>query len=65
MFREIAADIPEYLDPLDALGWLKCIESFCQPDSPLRENQLLKMSRFTPPAWAKHFETFEGLLRQV
>jgi len=50
---------------LDALGWLKCIESFCQPDSPLRENQLLKMSRFIPPAWAAHFETFEGLLRQV
>src|SRR5438067_505392 len=65
VFREIAADIPEYLDPLDALGWLRCIESFCQPDSPLRESQLLKMSRFIPPAWAKHFETFEGLLRQV
>src|SRR5437764_301125 len=65
VFREIAADIPEYLDPLDALGWLRCIESFCQPDSPLRQNQLLKMSRFIPPAWAAHFETFEGLLRQV
>ena len=65
VFREIAADIPEYLDPLDAIGWLRCIESFCQPDSPLRQNQLLKMSRFIPPAWAKHFETFEGLLRQV
>jgi glycosyltransferase involved in cell wall biosynthesis len=65
VFREIADDIPEYLDPLDAIGWLRCIESFCQPDSPLRKNQLLKMSRFTPPAWAKHFETFERLLRQV
>ena len=65
VFREIVDDIPEYLDPLDAIGWLRCIESFCQPDSPLRQNQLLKMARFTPPAWAKHFETFEGLLRKV
>lgn len=65
VFREIADDIPEYLDPLDAIGWLKCIESFCQPDSPRRQNQLLRMERFTPPAWAKHFETFEGLLRKV
>jgi glycosyltransferase involved in cell wall biosynthesis len=65
VFREIATDIPEYLDPLDAIGWLRCIESFCQPDSPLRQSQLLKMSRFTPPAWAKHFETFEALVRQV
>ena len=36
VFREIVADIPEYLDPLDAIGWMKCIESFSEPNCPLR-----------------------------
>jgi glycosyltransferase involved in cell wall biosynthesis len=65
VFREIADDVPEYLDPLDAIGWMKCIESFCQPDSPMRTAQLLRMTKFTPPTWATHFEAFEQLLTQV
>src|SRR5436305_12196484 len=33
--REIAADIPDHLEPLDALRSLQCIECSCQPGSPL------------------------------
>lgn len=65
VFREIAADIPEYLDPLDAIGWMKCIETFCQPESALRSNQLLRMLKFDPPTWAGHFARFENLLRRI
>jgi glycosyltransferase involved in cell wall biosynthesis len=62
VFREIADDIPEYLDPLDAIGWMKCIESFCQPDAPLRASQLQRISKFAPPTWARHFALLEQLL---
>ena len=65
VFREIADDVPEYLDPLDSMGWLKCIESFSQPDSELRSRQILRMSRFVPPTWAKHFQVFEELLTKA
>jgi len=65
VFREIVADIPEYLDPLDAIGWMKCIESFSEPNCPLRAAQLRRMSKFAPPTWAKHFALLEQLLRKV
>jgi len=65
VFREIADDIPDYLDPLDAIGWLTCIESYCQHDSALRTDQILRMSKFVPPTWARHFEALEQLLSQV
>jgi glycosyltransferase involved in cell wall biosynthesis len=65
VFREIAGDIPEYLDPLDALGWMKTIESFSRSDCPLRSAQLRRMANFAPPTWAKHFALLEQLLRKV
>jgi hypothetical protein len=65
VFHEIAGDIPDYVDPLDAIGWLKCIESFCQSDSALRTDQILRMAKFVSPTWARHFEVFEQLLSQV
>jgi glycosyltransferase involved in cell wall biosynthesis len=65
VFREIADDVPEYLDPLDAIGWLRCIESFCQHDSILRTSQILRMSKFVAPTWSRHFEILEQLLSQV
>ncbi len=65
VFREIADDIPEYLDPLDAIGWMKGIESFSEPNCPLRAAQLRRMSKFAPPTWAKHFALLEQLLKKV
>ncbi len=65
VFREIADDIPEYLDPLDAIGWMKAIESFSEANCPLRSAQLHRMSSFAPPTWAKHFALLEQLLRKV
>jgi glycosyltransferase involved in cell wall biosynthesis len=65
VFREIAGDVPEYLDPLDGTGWMKSIEAFCDPSSPLRSDQLLRLSQFTLPTWSMHFERFEKMLEQV
>jgi glycosyltransferase involved in cell wall biosynthesis len=65
VFREVAEDIPEYLDPLDGKGWMDSIESYRDPRSPRRTAQVHRMSRFKAPTWAAHFELFEQLLEQV
>ena len=65
VFREIADDIPEYLDPLDGTGWLNCVESYCSSDGRLRAEQILRMARFTAPTWSAHFQLFEQLLERV
>jgi hypothetical protein len=36
VFHEVAADIPDYLDPIDSTRWMNCVESFCNPASGLR-----------------------------
>jgi glycosyltransferase involved in cell wall biosynthesis len=65
VFREIAGDVPEYLDPLDGMGWMTCIEDYRLPESPRRAAQLQRMSRFTPPTWHSHFEILETMLEQL
>jgi glycosyltransferase involved in cell wall biosynthesis len=65
VLREIAGDVPDYLDPLDGTGWLQHIESYCGPASELRANQILRMGDFKAPTWAAHFDLFEQLLSRV
>ena len=65
VFHEIAGDVPEYLDPLDGLGWMSRIESFAEPDSEARSDQLLRMRVFQAPTWDEHFSKFERLLESI
>ena len=62
VFREIAADIPDYLDPLDGPGWLARIQAYAQPCSPEREAQLARIESFREPTWAEHFENVDRFL---
>jgi glycosyltransferase involved in cell wall biosynthesis len=62
VFREIAGAIPEYLDPLDGIGWMVMIESFALRESPLRKAQVQRLKRFRPPDWSTHFYAVEGLM---
>ncbi|MDP2368654.1 glycosyltransferase family 4 protein, partial [Rhodoferax sp.] len=39
VFQEIAANIPEYLDPLDGVGWRRVILDYAQAQSQLRQAQ--------------------------
>jgi glycosyltransferase involved in cell wall biosynthesis len=65
VFREIAADIPEYLDPLDGLGWQAAIEEYSLPDSPARAAQLQRLEQYTPPTWKVHFAAVDQLLGEL
>jgi len=62
VFHEIADDIPEYIDPLDGLGWLAHIKEYAQPESPARAAQLHRVTRFREPTWARHFEQVDNFI---
>lgn len=64
VFREIAADVPDYLDPLDGPGWRAALLDYAQAHSPRRAAQLARMAHFQPPTWAQHFVRVEALLAQ-
>ncbi|MBL7479684.1 glycosyltransferase family 4 protein [Legionella bononiensis] len=65
VFREIAGDIPEYLDPLDGLGWMKCIEQYTQENSAPRNAQLQRMEGFRIPTWQDHFSRVEAFVNTL
>lgn len=61
VFREIAGDIPLYLDPLDGQGWDAAVRSYCG-DAPDRARQLAAMPSFHAPTWDDHFAKVDGWL---
>ena len=63
VFREIAGDVPDYLDPLDGPGWRRAVLDHARADSPLRAAQLQRLRGFQAPTWAAHFATVEAALR--
>lgn len=62
VFQELAGDIPEYLDPLDGLGWKTWIIEYAQPNSKSREAQLSRMTGWQAPTWQSHFAQIQGLM---
>jgi glycosyltransferase involved in cell wall biosynthesis len=64
-FREIAGDIPEYVDPLDGKRWSELVLAYSQSDSPVRAAQCQKMLNFVAPTWAAHFDQVEVLMERL
>lgn len=64
VFREIAGDIPLYLDPLDAVAWDKAIRDFTG-GSAERNRQLGAMPDFHPPTWNDHFKRVDAWLEAI
>ncbi|MEO8384602.1 MAG: glycosyltransferase family 1 protein, partial [Betaproteobacteria bacterium] len=65
VFREFAADIPEYADPLDAHRWLALIKEYSKPESDRRRAQLARLEGFSLPTWKQHFAQLELLLERI
>lgn len=65
VFHEVAGDIPDYLDPLDGVGWGEAIRAYAGVAHPLRLAQLERMRSFKALSWAQHFAEVERLLEQV
>lgn len=55
VFREIAGEVPDYLDPIDGTGWLRTILEYSRGSSQLRARQQGRMAGFKAPSWSDHF----------
>jgi glycosyltransferase involved in cell wall biosynthesis len=62
VFRELAEDIPDYLDPLDGLGWMQKVNEYNCASSPARMAQLDRLRGYSAPSWCSHFEAVEDFL---
>ena len=65
VFREIAGDTPDYLDPLDGLGWQAVIEEYTLPDSTMRAAQQERLQDYSSPTWKQHFAVVDQLLEDI
>ncbi len=64
-FREIAADIPEYVDALDGVRWKELVLAYADSNHPQRIAQLERLKHFIVPSWQSHFNQVESLLVDV
>jgi glycosyltransferase involved in cell wall biosynthesis len=64
VFREIAADVPEYVDSLDGAGWHQAVRDYAQ-DGGRRDAQLKRMAGFAAPTWDQHFARVQDLLERL
>ena len=65
VFREIAGEIPEYLDPIDGLGWIAMINAYSSSENVKRVQQIERLNTFKIPTWANHFNIVDNLLMQI
>ncbi|HLQ12679.1 MAG TPA: glycosyltransferase family 1 protein [Steroidobacteraceae bacterium] len=65
VFREIADEIPDYLDPLDGAGWKAAVLDYARPDSRRRRAQVERLGRFQAPSWESHFSVVEDLIEHI
>lgn len=61
VFREIAGDIPMYLDPHDEQAWEAAIRSYCEDDQD-RSRQLVALSNYRRFSWQDHFAAVDSWL---
>lgn len=65
VFREIAGDIPDYLDPLDGPAWQRAVLDYARPESAARAAQLERMRGYAAPTWEQHFEIVDAFVASI
>jgi glycosyltransferase involved in cell wall biosynthesis len=60
--REVGGDAPDYLDPIDGLGWMNAILHYIDPHSPRRTAQLRRIAAWSAPQWPPHLEAVLQLI---
>ena len=65
VFREIAGDVPEYVDSLDGRRWGDLIMNYAQSNSVNRSAQMARINQFTAPTWKSHFIKTDLFLEQL
>ena len=54
VLREVGGEVPEYLDPLDGMGWMNAVRDYARPVSPRRDAQLARLADWRAPSWDRH-----------
>lgn len=62
--REVGNAAPDYLDPLDGLGWLRAIKDYAREGSAARAAQMERLRDWRAPTWRAYFDIVEDLLAQ-
>ena len=62
VLRQAAGGVPEFLDPIDALGWIRMVEDYAEPGSLRRARQLERLRGFRAPTWAEHFGRVDAFI---
>jgi glycosyltransferase involved in cell wall biosynthesis len=65
VFRELAGDIPEYLDARDESAWERTILSYAADGSSARSGQLDRLLEYRSPSWGDHFATVESWMARL
>jgi glycosyltransferase involved in cell wall biosynthesis len=65
VFREIAGDIPEFLDPLDGPRWKEAVLEYALDDSVRRRNQCERIKEYHAPTWERHFAQVDAFLNAL
>jgi glycosyltransferase involved in cell wall biosynthesis len=65
VFREAAANVPDYIDPLDGLGFIAAITDYTHPDSALRQAQIERIKGFTSPTWHDHLQKVDDFMASL
>ncbi|VWB16385.1 glycosyltransferase family 4 protein [Burkholderia latens] len=64
VFREYAADVPDYLDPLDGPAWEERIISYADRESDDRSRQMKRIETYRAPTWNAHFAEVDRFLER-
>jgi glycosyltransferase involved in cell wall biosynthesis len=65
VFREIAGDVPEFIEPLDGKKWQQVIADYTVAQSVPRAAQLQRIKSFNPTTWSQHFEAVDAFLLRL
>jgi len=65
VFREIAGEVPEYVDPLDGQRWMALIGEYADPASERRKAQLSRMAGLRLTTWDDHFRIVDDFLAEL
>lgn len=63
--REVGGAAPDYLDPLDGLGWMRAVCAYARADSPERAAQLARIVDWRAPTWRDYFDIIIDLIEEV
>ena len=64
VFRELAGNIPTYVDPDDRRAWVEAVLNYATADAE-RNSKLKDIAGFRAPTWQSHFSKVEKFLDKL